>query len=106
MALSGYLLLVTIIYVDCNIMVELNPTDYGKEENVTIFNVGVILISKSGTPYDIERSGAAIEMAFEYVNQEILDSSYMIKPVMRKYGPKCDANTAPGRWKFTAQNKS
>ena len=89
--------MLSIIFVNCESTFRINPVDYKKDENVTVFSIGVILISKSGTPYDIERVGVAVEMAFERVNQEILNSSYMIKPVQRKYGPKCDAASAPGR---------
>ena len=64
--------------------------------NVTEFKVGVIIISNSGTPYDIERVGAAVDLAFEKVNAEILNASYRITQIQKRYGPVCDAEKAPG----------
>ncbi len=64
--------------------------------NVTEFRVGVIIISESGAPYDIERAGAAIDLAFEKVNQDILNASYRMVQIQRRYGPACDAEKAPG----------
>ena len=100
MALFGYILafpIILFVCVKCENNLQIYPSDYNKDDNVTIFNVGVILISESGTPYDIERAGVAVEMAFEWVNRELLNSSYMINPVQRKYGPNCDAASAPGK---------
>ena len=73
-----------------------DPTDFGKNDNVTIYNIGVIIISESGAPYDLERTGVAVDMAMEEVNRYILNASYMIQPIQRKYGPVCDAAKAPG----------
>ena len=65
--------------------------------SVTEFKVGVVVISKNGAPYDIERSGAAIRLAFDRVNTQILDpKKYRIKMIERTYGPACDAKSAPG----------
>ena len=64
--------------------------------NVTEFKVGVIIISDSGAPYDVERAGAAIDLAFEKVNTEILNASYRITQIKKRYGPVCDAEKAPG----------
>ncbi len=74
----------------------LDPTRYGKRNDATVFNIGVILISESGAPYDLERAGVAIDMAVEEVNKNTLNASYMIQPIERKYGPVCDAAKAPG----------
>ena len=65
--------------------------------NKTVFRIGVILINDNESPYDLKRSGAAITLAFDKVNEYVLNGSYRIEPVMRSYGPKCDANEAPGR---------
>ena len=63
------------------------------------FRVGVILISGHGAPYDVERSGAAVELAFEDVNRKLLNTTrYQLKPIIRTYGPACDASKAPGRF--------
>ena len=64
--------------------------------NVTEFRVGVILIEGNGSPYDVKRSGVAVTLAFDKVNADVLNNSYRIVPIMRSYGPKCDANKAPG----------
>ena len=83
-------------------VITVNPLDLSDEsirisdDGVIEFRVGVILIDGHGAPYDRIRSGPAIDMAFEMVNREILNSSYRLVKVDRKYGPKCDANVAPG----------
>ncbi len=83
----------------------LDPKDFGKNSDVTIFNVGVIIISKSGAPYDLERTGVAVDMAMEEVNRDILNASYMIQPIQRDYGPVCDAAKAPGKsYKYCTKN--
>ena len=64
---------------------------------VTVYKVGVILISDPGVPYGVQRSGAAVQLAFENVNKEVLNSSFQLQPVLRTYGPACDAATAPGQ---------
>ena len=63
---------------------------------VTQIKVGVIIISGYGAPYDVERSGAAIQLAFEVVNRELLNDDYELVKIERHYGPKCDAALAPG----------
>ena len=67
------------------------------DDGVTEFRVGVILINGHGAPYDKIRSAPAIDMAFDMVNREILNSSYRLVKVDREYGPRCDANVAPGK---------
>ena len=79
--------------LDQNILVTSQDQGFS---NVTEFKVGVIIISDSGTPYDIERAGAAIDLAFEKVNREILNGSYHITQIQKKYGPFCNAEKAPG----------
>ena len=60
--------------------------------------VGVMLISELGSPYDYERTVAAIDLAVDKINTEILDNnSHQLVPFIRKYGPKCDAASAPGK---------
>ena len=76
---------------DCNLFVASQD-----HNNVTEFKVGVIIISDSGAPYDIERAGAAIDLAFEKVNREVLNTSYRITQIQKKYGPVCSAEKAPG----------
>ena len=63
---------------------------------MTEFRIGVILITGNGSPYDVKRSGAAVTLAVREVNSQVLNDSYRIVPIMRTYGPKCDANKAPG----------
>ncbi|KAI0222777.1 hypothetical protein LSAT2_025941, partial [Lamellibrachia satsuma] len=72
-------------------------TDIAVTSSVTEFRVGVILITGNGSPYDIKRSGAAVMLAFDEVNRHLLNDNYKIVPIMRTYGPKCDANKAPGK---------
>ena len=67
-----------------------------KSDDVIELPVGVILIDGQGAPYDRKRSASAIDIAFETVNRDILNSSYRLVKIDRKYGPKCDANVAPG----------
>ncbi len=69
----------------------------GLKDCLTEIKVGVIVISRSGTPYDVGRSGAAIQMAFERVNAELLNDDYKLVKIERHYGPECDAALAPGR---------
>ena len=94
-----YTLVSTIVVTS---LVTVNSLDLSDEsirisdDGVIEFRVGVILIDGHGAPYDRIRSGPAIDMAFEMVNREILNSSYRLVKVDRKYGPKCDANVAPG----------
>lgn len=59
--------------------------------------VGIILISNGGSPYDYERTMGALDVAVEYINSYIFDNTTTILvPIVRKYGPNCDANKAPG----------
>ena len=63
----------------------------------TTYKVGVVLISDHGAPYDVERSGAAVRLAFDMVNEQVLNgTAVQLEPVTRSYGPACDAATAPG----------
>ncbi|KAK2170029.1 hypothetical protein NP493_1167g00013 [Ridgeia piscesae] len=71
-------------------------TDVPVASKVTEFRIGVILITGNGSPYDVKRSGAAVTLAVREVNKQVLNDSYRIVPIMRTYGPKCDANKAPG----------
>ena len=81
------------LVLDQNILVTSQDQGFG---NVTEFKVGVIIISDSGAPYDIKRAGAAIDLAFDKVNREILNGSYSITQIQKKYGPFCNAEKAPG----------
>ena len=68
---------------------------------VTYVKVGVLLISENGSPYDYERTAAAIDLAAIKVNRDILNGTgYEIATIMKKYGPACDASTAPGKKSF------
>ncbi len=64
---------------------------------VVEYKVGVIIISDNGSPYDVERTGPAIELAFEKVNSDLLNDSYKLTPIRKIYGPHCDAAMAPGK---------
>ena len=79
-------------------------TEAASPANVT-YKVGVILISGHGAPYDIERTGAAILLAFEAVNENLhrlFNGSVQLEPVIRSFGPACSAAKAPGEctWIF------
>ncbi len=64
---------------------------------VVEYKVGVIIISDNGSPYDVERTGPAIELAFEKVNSDLLNDSYKLMPIRKIFGPHCDASMAPGK---------
>ncbi|KAK2155082.1 hypothetical protein NP493_2110g00016 [Ridgeia piscesae] len=81
-------------------------TDVIASTNVTEFRIGVILITGNGSPYDVKRSGAAVTLAVDEVNSQLLNDSYRIVPIMRTYGPKCDANKAPGTLPSDCHNRS
>ena len=66
--------------------------------NATQLKVGVILISNNDSPFDIERAGPAMDIAFERVNREILNESFAITQIRHVYGDVCDAATAPGKF--------
>ena len=68
-----------------------------KMTGVIELKVGVIIIDGHGAPYDVQRSGAAIQMAFDEVNKNLLNDSYKLVKIERHYGPQCDAETAPGK---------
>ncbi len=71
-----------------------------QSENITELKVGVLVVSGSGAPYDLERCGAAIDMALEDVNNQLLRNlSYRLVKVQQQFGPVCDASQAPGKWK-------
>ena len=67
------------------------------ETNVTDLHVGVLLISRYGAPYDAERTMPAIDLAVEYVNENVLNASYRMVPIRRPYGSQCSAARAPGK---------
>ena len=59
--------------------------------------VGIILIYKSGSPFDYERTMGALDVAGDTINTEIFDNvTVRLVPIVKKYGPQCDANMAPG----------
>ncbi|XP_074660975.1 atrial natriuretic peptide receptor 1-like [Tubulanus polymorphus] len=61
-----------------------------------VFKIGVILISNSYSPYDMEKSGPAIDMAVDRVNRQYLNDSYRLETVKIIHGSVCDATRAPG----------
>ena len=66
---------------------------------VTEYKVGVVAIHALWLPYGERRTGPAMDMAFDAVNKHLMNNSYKITPVVRTYGPYCDASVAPGRQK-------
>ena len=68
---------------------------------VVEFKIGVILIEGHGAPYDFSRSAPAIDIALEKVNRDILNSSYRLTMIQKRYGPECDAAFAPGMLQCT-----
>ncbi|KAK3585416.1 hypothetical protein CHS0354_020133 [Potamilus streckersoni] len=69
-------------------------SNLGGCDSVVEFKVGVSIISGLGSPYDIERVGPAIELAFQKVNNEILNSSYALVKLERSYGKICSSTNA------------
>ena len=67
-------------------------------ETVTEIPIGVLILSEAGTPYDIERVGPAIDIAVEKVNSEVLNGSYRLRKVERRYDTVCTNNRAPGEY--------
>ena len=64
---------------------------------LTEIKIGVVLISDRNLVYGYHRVAAAIDMAVDRVNNDILNSSYRLVTVMRLYGPVCDGAEAPGK---------
>lgn len=63
-------------------------------ENIKI---GVMIIDDYGGPYDWKKSGAAIRLALEKVNNDILKGTpYQITAIEKQYGPGCDQKETPG----------
>ena len=58
--------------------------------------VGVILETGSDSPDDMLRSGAAIDLAVEEVNSNILNDSYRLVAINRVFTGGCNATGAPG----------
>ena len=65
--------------------------------NVTYLRIGVILGTGNDAPYDMERSGAAIDLAVEKVNSEILNESFQIQTVKKTFTGGCDATLSAGQ---------
>jgi hypothetical protein len=65
--------------------------------DVTRIRIGVILGTGNDAPYDIERSGAAIDLAVSKVNKDILNSSYSLVAIKKTFTGGCDATLAPGK---------
>ena len=64
----------------------------------TDYKIGVLVINGHGSPYDMERSGAAIQLGLERVNREIMDArGDRLVPIFRTYGPECDRMRAAGK---------
>ncbi|ELT87878.1 hypothetical protein CAPTEDRAFT_108671 [Capitella teleta] len=59
--------------------------------------MGVFLITQEDAPYNVGRAGAAIDIAKERVNSELLTAgTHRLVVLLRTYGPMCDAAKAPG----------
>lgn len=58
--------------------------------------LGVVLVDEHGAPYDLKRCGAAVELAVEEVNKELLAPSHKLVPIIRSFGPECDPMQAAG----------
>ena len=71
---------------------------------VTEIKIGVVLISDRNLVYGYHRVAAAVDMAVDRVNRDILNSSYRLVTVMRWYGPACDGAEAPGKSTLIAIN--
>lgn len=69
----------------------------GGRANVTYLRIGIILGTGNDAPYDMERSGAAIDLAVEKVNDEILNASYQIETVKKTFTNGCDASRSAGK---------
>ncbi len=73
-------------------------------ENVTMatsalqeIRVGVLLVEGSGAPYDVHRSGAAVELALAEVNRDLAEIGVTLVPILKTFGPSCDPAMATGR---------
>ncbi|KAK6973754.1 Nitrogen permease reactivator protein, partial [Biomphalaria glabrata] len=62
-------------------------------KNVTDIKIGVLLISDINVPYSIQRTGPAIHIAVEKVNQNLVEG-YRLVTVIRVYDNLCDARYA------------
>ncbi|KAK2147698.1 hypothetical protein LSH36_540g00043 [Paralvinella palmiformis] len=65
--------------------------------SVTYLRVGVVLGTDSDSPCAMQRSGAAIDLAVQRINDEILNSSYQIQTVKRTFSGGCNATMSTGR---------
>ena len=66
------------------------------DADVTPLYVGIILERGSDSPDDMLRSGAAIDLAVEEVNSNILNDSYRLVTIKKAVTGGCNATSAPG----------
>lgn len=64
------------------------------------FPIGILGISSSGSPFDIERIAPAIQVAMEKVNTIYLNSSYKLVAIQKTYGKYCYVGEGPGLLEF------
>lgn len=67
-----------------------------KAVDAITFRVGVLLVGDSEAPFDMQRSGPAIDMAIDVVNSVHLNNSYRIEAVHIAYDNSCSAAAALG----------
>lgn len=65
--------------------------------SVTKFHIGFTIVGEAGSPFDKHRVDPAVDIAFDHVNREILNSSYEIVKLERNYGQFCSGTRAAGK---------
>ncbi|GAB1599922.1 atrial natriuretic peptide receptor 1-like [Argonauta hians] len=67
-----------------------------KAKDVTEIKVGVLQIDHKMYPFSIARIGPAIELGIKRVNNEMLNSSYKLTPLIRVFGDYCATGNSSG----------
>ena len=65
--------------------------------DVNYIKVGIVVETGSDVPYDMRRSGAAIDLAIDKINAEILNASYRIQTTRRTFCGGCNVTNAIGK---------
>ena len=61
----------------------------GQHEGMRQYNVGVLMVSRLDSPFDLERAGPAVDMALELVNEQFLyKHNVSLRKVQARYDNK------------------
>ncbi|CAI9725727.1 atrial natriuretic peptide receptor 1-like [Octopus vulgaris] len=73
-----------------------NTNNTDTSSDIIEIKVGVLGLDYEGYPFSIPRIGPAIEQGIERVNNDMLNSSFKLTPVIKVYGHYCATSKAPG----------